>query len=90
MKDGKWPAFTYDGFTPWLNCDVADAVDTTANLAIHQFLCESGYLHASRGCEPAARESIDLMVYQYPETIERSKDGRPIAVIATHHRITPK
>ncbi|GMV81458.1 MAG: hypothetical protein AMXMBFR7_26420 [Planctomycetota bacterium] len=21
MKDGKWPEFTYEGFTPWLNCE---------------------------------------------------------------------
>lgn len=91
MKDGQFPAFTYDGFTPWIGCeDHADVVDRTAHLAIHKFLRESGYLHASRGSEPATREPMDLMVYQYPETVERDKAGRPIGVIATHHRITPK
>lgn len=88
MKDGKWPEFTYDGFTPWLNCE--GDVDATARLAIHSFLRNSGYLSASRGHWGAEREPMDLMVYQYPETVERNKDGRPIGVIATHHRITPK
>jgi len=80
VHDGKYEA---DNWTPWLKC--GDSKEETAQLAIHKFMRESGYLGRCALWDP-----FEVMVYVADDNDPKHPNGTFLTCHGFKIKVTPQ